>query len=392
MKHFPLIFLTAFSLMLSLFSCNTKPSKNEAGQVNQDSLDHISDSVEYAQTLLLRDAFQGRVMATIETTPVDANIDGDAADDAAIWYDPINPMNSKLIGTDKKGGLMVFNLSGKMLHYHKFGRMNNVDLRQDVSLNGKKIDIIISSNRSRNSLDVFTINADGSLKEISNKPTIISKDTIDDVYGVCLYYHQKNKKLFAFINGTNGMVLQFELYATAKGTVGAKRIRNYQFSSQVEGMVADDRLGFLYVGQEEAGIFKVEANPDAAFRPVLIENSSEANTQIKYDLEGISLYNSSDSTGYLIVSSQGNFSYAVFKRQADNDYLGSFVITEGTVDGVEETDGLDITSRPFGDLFPTGFLVVQDGFNYDGQSKKAQNFKLVDWKSISELIKQWESN
>ncbi|MBN2746327.1 MAG: phytase [Bacteroidales bacterium] len=388
MKSFITIFSTGFLFSVLFSACNPNPSTIEpSSNLNQDSLDFIEDSIEYVETLKIRDAFLAKLTADLETAPVEAYIEGDAADDPAIWYDASNPMNSKIIGTDKKSGLVVYNMSGEVVHYHKFGRMNNVDIRQDIPFSNAHLDILVASNRSRNSLDIFSIDkSTGQLTEISESPILISTDTIDDVYGVCLYYNAENQQLSAFINGTNGVVLQFVLTDNGSGKIRAKRSRMHQFSSQVEGMVADDFYGFLYVGQEESGLYKVDVEPEADFNPQLISNSSESNENLKYDLEGVSLYKSSDSAGYLVVSSQGNYSYAIFDRQSNNPYLGSIVIVDDAIDGAEETDGLDVISLPFGDKFPNGFLVVQDGFNYDGTQKKAQNFKVINWQKVQQAI------
>ena len=84
-----------------------------------------------------------------------------------------------------------------------------------------------------------------------------------------------------------------------------------------------------------------------------------------------------------MLSSQGNFSYAVFDRAGDNAFLGSFKIVDGSgMDGVEETDGLEVIAGNFGPDFPEGMLVVQDGFNYDDQTLRPQNFKLIDWREV----------
>src|SRR4051812_47856200 len=46
---------------------------------------------------------QGTVEASRSTDPVPH--DGDAADDPAIWVDPSDPARSRVLGTDKEGGL-----------------------------------------------------------------------------------------------------------------------------------------------------------------------------------------------------------------------------------------------------------------------------------------------
>src|SRR2546426_138438 len=53
------------------------------------------------------------VNPTVETAPVPH--DGDAADDPAIWIHPSDPAQSTIIGTDKRGGLVVYDLLGTHL-------------------------------------------------------------------------------------------------------------------------------------------------------------------------------------------------------------------------------------------------------------------------------------
>ncbi|NJM15773.1 MAG: phytase [Bacteroidales bacterium] len=104
-----------------------------------------------------------------------------------------------------------------------------------------------------------------------------------------------------------------------------------------------------------------------------------------YDLEGLAIfYGKQPNTGYLIASSQGNFTYAIFDRMPPNNYIGSFELADSAgIDGVQETDGLDVLNHNLGPDFPHGIFIAQDGFNYHGDSLKAQNFKLVKWQDIA---------
>lgn len=51
------------------------------------------------------------VAAKVETQPV-ATVD-DAADDPAIWRNAANPSESLIVGTDKRAGIHVYDLTGK---------------------------------------------------------------------------------------------------------------------------------------------------------------------------------------------------------------------------------------------------------------------------------------
>ena len=55
------------------------------------------------------------VTATLETDPVTTG--GDSADDAALWVNPSDPAQSLVIGTNKKRGVAVYDLSGKEIQF-----------------------------------------------------------------------------------------------------------------------------------------------------------------------------------------------------------------------------------------------------------------------------------
>ena len=76
------------------------------------------------------------LLPVAETEPVPHV--GDAADDPAIWPDPRDPARSTIIGTDKDGGLAVYDLSGRELQYLPDGRLNNVDLRSAFPLGRRR--------------------------------------------------------------------------------------------------------------------------------------------------------------------------------------------------------------------------------------------------------------
>lgn len=207
------------------------------------------------------------------------------------------------------------------------------------------------------------------------------------MYGFCFYRSKRTKKPYLFVSGKNGAVQQFELVATPEGKVDLKLARQIAFDSQTEGMVADEDFGVLYVGEEDRGIWKMLAEPDGGDRRTLLPMSGEDNPNIAFDVDGLALYKINGSGGYLLASSQGNFSYAVFERGGNNRYLSNFkIIDSETVDGAEETDGIDAVSVPLGNIYPKGFFVAQDGFNYNNGQLQRQNFKLVSWEKIGRLI------
>ena len=319
-----------------------------------------------------------KVSASVETDPVEAINGEDAADDPAIWLHADNLAESKIIGSNKKKGIEVYNLQGKRLFSYPVGLVNNIDIRYDFPLNDSmQIDIVAGSERSENKILVMGIHPDGSLKAYGTGIT----STLPEVYGFCLYHCRADSQYYAFLNDKSGKIEKWKLYAEANVIKGIL-VDTFAVKTQPEGMVADDEHASLYVGEEEAGIWKFNADRPREDIPEFLSMSGKRNENIVFDIEGLAIYSKGEEQ-ILLASSQGNHSYALFDMKDNYRYLGSFCIGDGDIDGSEETDGIEVASANFGGPFDEGILVVQDGYNMaeDG-SRRPQNFKIVSWKEI----------
>jgi 3-phytase len=303
---------------------------------------------------------------------------GDVADDPAIWVHPDDPALSAVIGTNKDktdGGLVVFDLNGDIVDTAASGQaMNNVDLRYNFNLGGSSVDIIGASNRTTNSLDFFTIDRDD--RELHSVGSVSAQ--LSDVYGFTMH-QSKDGAYYAFVSTKEGEVRQFELDGSS-GKVTGTAVRTLKVGSgEVEGMVADDQSGALYVAEENVGIWKYGANPGSGSGRTSVDKVG--NGHLTADVEGMAIYYGSNDKGYLIASSQGDSTYALYDRAGKNDYVGSFRVVSGNgIDGATSTDGLDVTNVPLNANFPKGMLVVHDNDNTNGATS---NFKFVSWDDIA---------
>jgi len=210
---------------------------------------------------------------------------------------------------------------------------------------------------------------------------------MSEVYGFCLY-HSVDGQLYAFLNSKEGEVEQWLLEGQGDNISGSI-VRSFTMKSQTEGMVADDAHGIIYLGVEKRGIYKFQADPSVPVTGAYIKRSKpRRNKYIVGDIEGLAIYkNPSTCESYLIASSQGNYSYAVFDLRGDNCYLFSFRIEGDQIDGVEETDGIELVPFYLSEDFPDGMLIVQDGYNRNAtEVLLAQNFKYIDWRKIGALV------
>ena len=309
----------------------------------------------------------------VETDTVVSN--EDAADDPAIWVDRADPVNSLVIGTDKVAGIRVYDLNGSEVQFLPVGRVNNVAVLQGVSTaDGNRIDLVGASNRTFNGWSYFRVGDAGlSELEVSNNAS-----RLDEVYGYCLY-SGSDDRAYSFTVGKSGRIEQHRVRADGD-RVALEWVRELQLPSQGEGCVVDLEAGWLYVGEERGGLwrFPLDLNgSNAGERFFTLDEAAEAQG-IVGDLEGLALWRD-DQRHWLFVSVQGNNRYAIFDlSQEPPAVIEQFIIADtadGAIDGVQETDGLEVTPVALNGQFPNGLLVVQDGVN---PPEGLQNFKLVD--------------
>lgn len=350
------------------------------------------------------------------------------SDDPAVWIDPVNSNESIIIATLKDGGLALFNLDGTVQQTitpadvlgdgAEYGdiRYNNVDVIYDVELGAETVDIAVASDRENDTLAIFKIDPTSrqlvniTSEELSNEDFSIFG--VDDgeatAYGLAAYKSPLTGKDYIFVTQASGnQIAQLELKSDGTGAITAEVVRTLTLpleegedatdfdpsDYQSEAMVVDQEFGTVYVGVEaKLGIVKFAAEPDGGDTISIVRPTGSP--ELKPDLEGLGLYYGADGTGYLVASSQGDSSYAVYTREGNNTYLGSFIVGDNPALGIDqanETDGLDIVNLPLGSQFPFGALLVHDGANEpqnsvendDELENNSTNFKFVPWEGVA---------
>jgi 3-phytase len=302
------------------------------------------------------------VVAAGETAPV---LDAfDAADDPAI----ITGSNgsSWIVGTNKRRGLIAYDLDGTIRHRVDRGRLNNVDA---LPLGGNRF-LLAASNRTTFTLDLFVADlAADEFRFVNAIPVVL-----DDPYGLCMGELPGGARN-VFIGGTDGTVLQWRI----DDDFGGELVATHRFDSQTEGCVYDEQRNRVFIGEEAAGIWAVdlasgEMSPFAGVDDGLLVP----------DVEGLDICRR-DSGRWLVASSQGDDRYVVYDLAGDRPPL-KFAIgpdRAAGIDGASETDGLACSAGPVSG-YPSGILVVQDGRNRAPDEN--QNFTVVDWRDVDALL------
>lgn len=138
-------------------------------------------------------------------------------------------------------------------------------------------------------------------------------------YGTCMYHSPTSGKYYVFITSYGGRVEQWELFDNGGGQIEGTQVRSFSTGSVAEGCVADDVSARLYLSEESVGIWRYGAEPSAGSSRIKVDAVSSKGW-LRADVEGLTIYYTNNSNGYLIASSQGNSTFAVYERSGNNTY------------------------------------------------------------------------
>jgi 3-phytase len=333
-------------------------------------------------------------------------------------------------------------------------RYNNVDLIYGFKVGNRKVDLAVASDRYNDMIRVFAIDPDwlgtggDPITEIT-APGLpwIFVDTPEELeeantaYGLAVTQTDPNgKQAFAFVSRSAfTSVAKLRLFDTDDGRVGYEIVEAFDLPevfnlpgggtwnachdddgelSQVEGMVVDDTTGILYLGQEQVGWWKTSVAKPASnltlvdrvrefgvpYARVFDEEEEEFSCDFDFsrdpglgspyltaDVEGLTIYKAGNGTGYLLVSSQGSDEFLVYDRET-LEHIGNFLVGDGVVDSVEESDGMHVVNVNLGGDFTQGLLVAHDGGNTpdvldeEGEERDNTNFKFVRWADVAHVM------
>ncbi|GAA3050815.1 phytase [Streptomyces roseofulvus] len=320
------------------------------------------------------------------------------------------------------------------------GRFNNVDLVYGFDLDGRPTDLAVVSDRGRDRIRTYAIDpaalaaGRAPLRDVTAAdvtPVFAADEAeVDEQttsYGLTAY--RDGDDAYVVVSQRERSRLRLLELEDRGGRVGYRIEDTLDLSQsftlpngtawrpcadpgelpQVEGMAVDQEEHVLYAAQEAVGLWRVEIDDEEFERPELLDRVRQYGTPWTYDeaeeecvldaahdpgfggrhlsadAEGVTVYHGEDGAGYVLASSQGDNTFAVYAREGANAYLGSFAVTDGpATDGVQHSDGSTVVNVPLGAAFPKGLLVTHDGeaTPADGD-REGTNFKFTRWDDIA---------
>lgn len=299
-------------------------------------------------------------------------------DDPAIWINFSDKSKSLIIGTDKggdtgDGALYVFGLDGheiKEKTVHGIKRPNNVDVAYGLAMGTRTFDVAVCTERNTNSIRVFSL---PDMRPLDNGGLpVFEKDTARLPMGIALYKHGKN--IYAIVSrksGPSGSYLHQYLLDGQSGKLQAKLVRafgEYSGKHEIEAVAVDNEAGYIYYSDEGAGVRKYYAHPDSSNHELAIFGT----TDFTDNHEGISIYKTDSTRGYIIVSDQQANQFRLFSREGTSsnphDHQAVGILRASSV----ESDGNEVTNVALPG-YPNGFFIAMSD---------DKTFQIYPWEDV----------
>lgn len=350
----------SFTVPATAFAIGTNVIAVEIHQYNTSSSD-----IAFDMELIVQDTFpsSGEVVSPIFVSePVRYD-----SDDPAIWINKANPAESLIIGTDKNtdGALYVYNMEGRIVADKVVRGLrypNNVDVEYGLMLQGKSMDIAVTTERYAGKLRIYSL---PDMLPVDNGGIDVFVGETERSYhwpmGISLYKAPSDGRIYAIVSRKSGptdgtYLWQYLLEDNGRGSVKGTLVRKFgQFSGtqEIESIAVDDELGYVYYSDEKVGVRKYHADPAQGNQELALFA-----TDFDGEQEGIAIYMRGDSTGYILVSNQFSGEFRIFTREGTpiNPHDHKWVKTIKTA--AKDTDGIEVTNFPILPHFPNGVFVA----------------------------------
>jgi len=303
-------------------------------------------------------------------------------DDPAIWINPADSSKSLIIGTDKdeNGGLYVFDLKGKIIRSKSITglkRPDNVDIAYGMILNGKKVDIAVTTERMTHKLRIYTL---PDMKPVDKGGIAVYEGETGvmyrDLMGIAMYTDAKGQ-IYAIPGRKTGpqdgtYLWQYLLEDDGTGQIKAtlkRKFGKYSGKKEIEAIAVDNELGYVYYSDEQFGVRKYYADPEKGNQELAVF-AKEGYTE---DHEGISIYKTTDTTGYILVSDQSANQFKVYSREGVKNANDHPLITSIKT-STNQSDGSDVYSKALNDDFKHGIFVAMSD---------DKTFQLYRWEDMA---------
>lgn len=195
--------------------------------------------------------------------------------------------------------------------------------------------LILGTDKGDSTGGIFVFNLEGKLDTALSITNLERPNNIDVEYG--FQFQSKTIDVSVFTAG-----------------VKVRALGKFSKKKEIESIVVDDELGFVYYSDENVGVRKYYADADKGNEELALF----AQTGITEDHEGLSIYKEKGGKGYIILSDQQANKFHVFAREGTKGNPHNHQLVRIVSAQTDESDGSDILNMPLNATFPKGIFVA----------------------------------
>lgn len=322
------------------------------------------------RTLLVVVCWSTLAVAQVTPSAQTPLIPSTAVGDLAIFPNPLNPDESRLIGTDRlQNGLFSFRLDGGVGEYLTLGPMRGVDVKTGVRFQAAPSAVLAAASASAG-VFVYSLGDAGQLLDVRARSINVPG------VGALALWSPPDGGLEAWLDvGTTTLrrIAFFEAENDAERFDWVELPNTVTLPRVVSSLLVDSRSGQLYASVASDGIYGWRI--DSLEAPRLLEGIDGGS--LNGVPAGLGLYPLRDGGAVMIVSIIGRDEYAAYEV-TDTTFtaLTRFQLGYGPV-LVRNSHYVDVSQAPLPG-FPSGVLAVSDH-----NSSTGANYKLIRWDTLA---------
>lgn len=294
--------------------------------------------------------------------------------EACIWSHPTQADQGLVLAADEKSGnLFVFGFDGTALQSIMADKARGIDVRYNIPIGGDTTDIVAVVNTgaatTQGVIQIYSI--DTEMRVLA--PLGDGIPCGEGMDGGALTFSRAAGGLHYFAcSSKSGKIEQYEITVDSmSGAITGNKVREWSVGSCGD-ILADDQAGTIFVAEPDKGVWKLHGAP---------QGETPGELTIKVGDHGLNkvgqlvMYKRREGDGYIMAADADDNKVHLYKRRAQNDYVGTFVLKNSP-----DNPAIAVVSAEIDSRFPFGMFVAGAA-----EANEGAELQMMRWEDIADI-------